>query len=129
MQKKKMNNRNQGITLVALIITMIIMLLLVGVTITVTLNGGLFKTAKDAEKQTELEKDKEVEYANIESNLTENELIDKYTGAEGKPDVWDGTSVDTSWYNNTDTEFHIKTAAELAGLAKLIDDDVDRFLW
>ena len=29
--------------------------------------------------------------------------------------VWDGTS-DTSWYNDTDTEFTLTTAAQLAGL-------------
>jgi len=36
-------------------------------------------------------------------------------------DTWDGT-VDTSWYNDTDTEFTLTTAEQLAGLAKLVDD-------
>lgn len=36
--------------------------------------------------------------------------------AENEVDVWDGTA-DTSWYIETDTEFHIKTAEQLAGLA------------
>ena len=36
------------------------------------------------------------------------------------PDVWDGTA-DTTWYNNTDTEFDIMTAEQVAGLSKLID--------
>ena len=35
-------------------------------------------------------------------------------------DTWDGT-VDTSWYNDTDTEFIIYTAEQLAGLAELVD--------
>ena len=35
-------------------------------------------------------------------------------------DEWDGTA-DTSWYNDTDTEFVITTAEQLAGLAKLVD--------
>ena len=35
-------------------------------------------------------------------------------------DTWDGTAV-TSWYNDTDTEFVLKTAEDLAGLAKLVD--------
>ena len=39
----------------------------------------------------------------------------------GETDVWDGT-VDTSWYNGTDTEFTLDTAEALAGLAKLVDD-------
>ena len=34
------------------------------------------------------------------------------------PDEWDGTA-DTSWYNDTDTEFVLDTAEELAGLAEL----------
>ena len=34
---------------------------------------------------------------------------------------WDGTA-DTSWYNDTDSEFVITTPAQLAGFAKLVDD-------
>ncbi len=37
-----------------------------------------------------------------------------------KVDVWDGTA-DTSWYNDTDTEFTLSTAEALAGLAELVD--------
>ncbi len=36
-------------------------------------------------------------------------------------DTWDGTSVDTSWYNTTDTTFTISTGAQLAGLAVLVN--------
>ena len=43
----------KGITLVALVITIIVMLILVGVSITVALNGGLFNTAKDAANKTQ----------------------------------------------------------------------------
>ncbi|MBP3371871.1 MAG: hypothetical protein J6L88_05025, partial [Clostridia bacterium] len=35
-------------------------------------------------------------------------------------DIWDGTA-DTSWYNDTDTEFVIMTAEQLAGFAELVD--------
>ena len=35
-------------------------------------------------------------------------------------DTWDGTA-DTSWYNDTDTEFVLTTAEQLAGLAELVD--------
>ena len=38
----------KGITLIALIITIIVMLILVGVTINIAINGGLFDTARDA---------------------------------------------------------------------------------
>ena len=44
-----------------------------------------------------------------------------YTDDEAKKkDTWDGTS-DTSWYNDTDTEFTLTTAEQLAGLAELVD--------
>ena len=46
--------KQKGITLIALIITIIVMLLLVGVTVNVALNGGLFDTAKDAASKTEM---------------------------------------------------------------------------
>ena len=50
-----MKNRknNEGITLIALIITIIVMMILVGVTVNVAMNGGLFNTADDATKRTE----------------------------------------------------------------------------
>ena len=48
-----------GITLIALIITIIVMLILVGVTVTVAINGGLFSSAKEAAKGTEIGREKE----------------------------------------------------------------------
>ena len=40
-------------------------------------------------------------------------------------DVWDGTTKDESWYDASKDEFTISTAAELAGLAKLVNDGND----
>ena len=45
--------KQKGITLIALIITIIVMLILVGVTVNVALNGGLFEKAETATKGTE----------------------------------------------------------------------------
>lgn len=64
MNKKKMRlgvqiKSQKGITLIALIITIIVMLILVGVTITVAVNGGLFNYAKKAKVDTEAEMTKE----------------------------------------------------------------------
>ena len=50
MQKLK---TQKGITLIALVITIIVMLILVGVSVTVALNGGLFNTAKKAKTDTQ----------------------------------------------------------------------------
>ena len=41
-------------------------------------------------------------------------------------DTWDGTA-DTSWYDENETEFHLKTAKQLAGMANLINDDTAYF--
>ena len=68
----------KGITLIALIITIIVMLILVGVTISVALNGGLFKKAGEAvsetnaAKQDELKLDAEnVTINGVEQNITD----------------------------------------------------------
>jgi len=54
-----MLNKEKGITLIALIITIIVMLILVGVTVNIALNGGLFTKADDAKESTQLAMDKE----------------------------------------------------------------------
>ena len=40
--------------------------------------------------------------------------------AKPKVDTWDGTA-DTTWYNDTDTEFVLTTSEQLAGFSELID--------
>lgn len=62
-----MMKEQKGITLVALVITIIVMLILVGVSITVALNGGLFTTAKDAANNTQ-------EARNAELNLSSGKV-------------------------------------------------------
>ena len=54
-----MKNKEKGITLIALIITIIVMLILVGVTINIDLNGGLFQKAKSAADGTQKQAEKE----------------------------------------------------------------------
>ena len=48
-------------------------------------------------------------------------------GQEGNVSVWDGTTVETSWYtNNTSTNsYEISSAAQLAGLAKLVNGEIE----
>ena len=41
-------------------------------------------------------------------------------------DTWDGTA-DTSWYDEEKTEFYLQTAEQLAGMAKLVKDDMANF--
>ena len=44
--------------------------------------------------------------------------------ADDKADTWDGTA-NTSWYDENETEYHIFTAEQLAGLAELLNKDGD----
>ena len=63
---------NKGITLIALVITIIVMLILVGVTISAAINGKLFDTAKKAAKDTEKAKQEEIEdIKNVEDKIDE----------------------------------------------------------
>ena len=68
--------QEQGITLIALIITIIVMLILVGVTISVALNGGLFETATKAATGTQKEKERLTEVALASYNVSENKISD-----------------------------------------------------
>lgn len=54
-----MMKSQKGITLIALVITIIVMLILVGVTITMAINGNLFDYAKDARDKTNARKEEE----------------------------------------------------------------------
>ena len=67
-----------GITLIALIITVIVMLILVGVTITVALNGGLFGTATKATTgtQKEVKRERLTEVALASYNVAEGKISD-----------------------------------------------------
>ena len=72
----------KGITLIALVITIIVMLILVAVTITMAVNGGLFEYAGRAGTKTNQAVANEQEFANLEANMTVNQLINKYTSGE-----------------------------------------------
>ena len=81
--KEKNNN---GITLIALIITVIVMLILVGVTINVALQGGLFGNARKAVTDTQYEKDKEMLYTSIMGAFNDKAEVDFNKLDESLPD-------------------------------------------
>ncbi len=72
-------SRNKGITLIALVITIIILLILVGISISALTNQGLFKNAKEAQNATEKA---EAEQGKV-LNEYEDE-INKYLSNDGK---------------------------------------------
>ena len=66
----------KGITLIALVITIVVMLILVGVTVSVSLNGGLFSTAKEATDETQTAKESEELLMAAMGALGENGEVD-----------------------------------------------------
>ena len=87
MQKLK---TEKGITLIALVITIIVMLILVGVSVTVALNGGLFTTAKEAAEGTATKRNEELELSSgkVTINGEEYNSIDEYVngGSSNNPE-------------------------------------------
>ena len=72
----------KGITLVALVITIIVMLILVGVSVTVAISGGLFTKASDGASNTQ-------KAANAERNLSDGKVTVLNGTAEEEHNVTD----------------------------------------
>ena len=85
-------NRNKGITLIALIITIIVLLILAGVTLSMVMgDSGLFNKANNASEQTKISNAKEI----IRMQVLENELNKKTKDANAKSDEDLQTTVET----------------------------------
>lgn len=74
----------RGITLIALVITIIVMLILVAVTISMAVNGGLFEYAGKAVNETKGAITNEQQLADLQEGMTVDELINKVTTEEQK---------------------------------------------
>ena len=83
--------KSQGITLIALIITIIIMLILVAVTIQVVINSGLLKTAGDAVSDYKNEQEKESNIDGVTIDGVEYESIEEYITREHNWQYTDNT--------------------------------------
>ena len=112
--------KNKGITLIALVITIIILLILSGISISALTNQGLFKNAKLAKEKAEKEQKKETSLLDqYESELNKYVENGRWDGTVNKPELMTGmsaikftdptdsaegttvdtTSNDTEWYN------------------------------
>ena len=124
---KRTLRNTKGITLIALVITIIILLILSGITISSLTNTGLFKNAKLAKEKTEKEQKKETsllnqyeeelnKYANpnarwdgkvnkpeLMTGMSAIKFTDPTDSAEGT--TVDTTSNDTEWYNYEDKKW------------------------
>lgn len=74
----------KGITLIALVITIIVMLILVAVTIRMAVDGGLFNYAKKASQETNkaMQDEGELGSGNI-SGESINDIVNRYTATTG----------------------------------------------
>ena len=95
-----MSERN-GITLIALIITIIVMLILVAVTISLAVNGGLFGYAGNAARDTELAKQEEQKIAEGEIEVDGKKYDspeDFINGIESSPEKFSAIYEETREY-------------------------------
>ena len=119
-------NKNKGITLIALVITIIILLILAGISISALTNQGLFKNAQKAKETTEEAQRKETALLDqYESELNKYVENGRWDGKVNKPELMTGmsaikftdptdsaegttvdtTSNDTEWYNYEDKKW------------------------
>lgn len=68
--------KQKGITLIVLIITVIVMLILVGVTINIVFDEGIFEEAQDANKITQMEIDRQQLRVAVVEAIGDNGLVD-----------------------------------------------------
>ena len=85
----------KGITLVALVVTIVVLLILAGVSINLVLgNNGIIIKAKKAEEKTAEAQEKEM----TESNLLEQELENSLATPTPKPQPTDGVKIPAGFY-------------------------------
>lgn len=114
---------NEGITLIALVITIIVLLILAGVTIaTLTGDNGILTKANKAKEQTEIGKEKEIVKLATTAVITTNNAIDKdslqselnKTAGDKKTEVYDYNQkfqiyfIDSKRYYEIDKNFNIE---------------------
>ncbi len=127
---KQKVKKEKGITLLALVITIIILLILAGITISaITGDNGIIGNAGKAKEETEIANEKEIvekatvqamgnnKYGNIEEDELQNEL-DKETG-EGKTeatdigDEFEVIFIDSNRYYTVDKDGNVGEAQEI----------------
>lgn len=114
---------NEGITLIALVITIIVLLILAGITIaTLTGDNGILTKTNEAKEQTEIGKEKEIVKLATTTVITTNNAIDKdslqselnRTAGDKKTEVYDYNQkfqiyfIDSKRYYEIDKNFNIE---------------------
>ncbi len=108
MLKEKLKTK-RGITLIALVITIIVMLILVAATVTVALNGGLFKSAKKATADTENARvaESELSSGRVQINNIWYDSIEDYINGIKSKDQADEVTGAEAWTEEKDESGNI----------------------
>ena len=82
-----LSKKNNGITLVALVITIVILLILAGISISTLTNTGIFQKAKDAKKASEnAQKEEDRLISEYDKEIVTHDSEGKWDGNENNPD-------------------------------------------
>ena len=125
MKKTKETRKNRGITLIALVITIIVLLILAGVSIAMlTGNNGILTQAKLAKENTQTAKEQEEKGLDkINSYINEKTIKDNYTDINGdKATIPEGFTVD-------EKENIISKGLVVHGPDKANGDNGSEFVW
>ena len=88
-----LSKKNNGITLVALVITIVILLILAGISISTLTNTGIFQKAKDAKKASEnAQKEEDRLISEYEKEIVKQDAEGIWDGKVNKPDLMSGMS-------------------------------------
>lgn len=125
--------KQQGITLIALVVTIVVLLILASIGISVLVdNGGIINQSKEAKKQTEIAEEKEVltrasaqaagkdVYGNIKKEELQKEL-DKETGT-GKAEVFDDGEILEVLFTKTNRYYSIDKDGKISDSKDVIVD-------
>ena len=83
----------KGITLVALVITIVILIILAGISISTLTNTGIFQKAKDAKKTSEnAEKEEKSLLSEYEQEIIKQDSNGIWDGSVNKPNLMTGTA-------------------------------------
>ena len=86
-----LSKKNNGITLVALVITIVILLILAGISISTLTNTGIFQKVKDAKKASEnAEKEEDRLISEYEKEIVKQDAEGIWDGKVNKPDLMSG---------------------------------------
>ena len=122
-----MKRNDKGITLIALVITIVIMLILASVSINMAVHGGLFSYAGRAASETNEAMNQEKAMLDLEDNLTPQQLMFRYETIGYSVSLW-GDANDDGKKNNMTIAAEPQKIVEKAGWRRELELDKDRII-